>query len=95
VASTPLIACGSAISDSGSRPSIRFARWAAGWLGTSKSSDQLTRRSAWTAPRRVPLCMESSTPFRDTARAMPQESLEDFIRWPFIAEPAHAQTAPL
>jgi hypothetical protein len=26
--------------------------------------------------------------------AMPQESLEDFIRWPFIAEPAHAQTAP-
>jgi len=26
---------------------------------------------------------------------MPQEGLEDFIRWPFIAEPAHTQTAPL
>jgi len=30
----------------------------------------------------------------DTGRAM-SGVLEDFIRWPFIAEPAHAQTAPL
>ena len=28
-------------------------------------------------------------------RAMPEESLEDFIRRPFITEPTHAQTAPL
>jgi len=26
---------------------------------------------------------------------MLEESLEDFIRRPFIAEPAHAETAPL
>jgi hypothetical protein len=26
---------------------------------------------------------------------MSEESLEDFIRRPFIAEPAHAETAPL
>jgi len=26
---------------------------------------------------------------------MRQESLEDFIRWPFIAEPAHTETASL
>jgi hypothetical protein len=29
---------------------------------------------------------------RDTVWAMPQESLEDFIRRRFIAKPAHAQT---
>jgi hypothetical protein len=27
--------------------------------------------------------------------AMSEEGLEDFIRPPFIVEPAHAQTAPL
>jgi hypothetical protein len=42
----------------------------------------------------VLLCVESSTPSRDTVSAMSEESLEDFIRRPFIAEPAHAQKAP-
>ena len=41
------------------------------------------------------LCMESSSVVRDTGRAMSKESLEDFIRRPSIAEPAHAETAPL
>ena len=37
--------------------------------------------------------MESA--LRDTGRAMSEENLEDFIRRPFIAESAHAETAPL
>jgi hypothetical protein len=39
--------------------------------------------------------MEISSVRRDTERAMPEERLEDFTRPPFIAEPAHAQTALL
>ena len=39
--------------------------------------------------------MESSSVVRDTGRAMSEENPEDFIRRPFIAEPAHAETAPL
>jgi hypothetical protein len=63
-------------------------------------SQQTARAGHWdlcpgASFQKHPLCMESSTPWRDTARAMPQESLEDFIRRPFIAEPTHAQTAPL
>jgi hypothetical protein len=38
------------------------------------------------------LCMEIRSVRRDTG-AMSEESLEGFIRRPFIAEPAHAQTA--
>jgi hypothetical protein len=37
--------------------------------------------------------MEISSVRRDTERAMSEERLEDFTRRPFIAEPAHAQTA--
>jgi len=39
--------------------------------------------------------MESGGFARDTARVMPQENLEDFIRPPFIAEPTHPKTASL
>jgi DNA invertase Pin-like site-specific DNA recombinase len=56
--------------------------------GSMRSS----RTGAATSPARCPTRWRSK---RDTAWAMPQESLEGFIRRPFIAEPAHAETAPL